>query len=279
MADVDQTTAAMLDKKPAQKKVAAKKSKAETKEAGSTGELLTDIVNELASYSKDQAKENLNHLLQEEGLNDFKLGGLLAQFQTHSDWWDGAESFRAFIETKMNLSYRKTMYLIRIYECLVEAEVTWDAVHMVGWTRLKELTHVLTKENAEDWIAKAKVMTTLQLQEAVKAALKEGQGGESEEGDTTTSTVTTLTFKVHEDQKTQIREALDKGKAELDTEYDTVALEGICTAYLGGTVEMQTTGGGAEKPSMVDSMKAMGYEDVLMAFEQAFPDIDLTVAV
>jgi len=54
-----------------------------------------------------------------------------------------------------------------------------------------------------------------------------------------TSKTTTVTFKVHEDQKETIGEALKKGKQEFKTDVDTVALHNIAQMYLGNAIAME----------------------------------------
>jgi len=249
-----------------------KQKKKAVKEQASEEGLLLKVANEIQSMEQAEAADNLAVLLESEGLNDFKLGGVLALYQAHSDWWDGCETFKEYVNTKVALHYRKVMYLIEIHVCLVDNKIEWDTVKSIGWTKLKELVKVLTPDNVEDWVAKAKVMTTLQLKDAVKAHLASLNGGEEDPG--ITSDVTTMTFKVHADQKEQIRLALDKAKAELNTEVDTVALEGLCTAYLGGTFAIESTGG-----SLVDAIKGHSLEEINAAVEIVFPDAVIEGAV
>ena len=227
------------------------------------------IAEEIKSLEYEQAAVNLSNLIESEGLNDFRLGGILALYQLNSEWWDGAETFKAFVNsgTVIPLHYRKVMYLIKIYNCLVDNNIPWETVKSIGWTKLRELVNVLTAENVADWVGKAEVLTTLQLQDAVKAYLK-AQKGEGED-DGVTSDVTTMTFKLHEDQKEQVRMALDKAKAELNTEVDTVALEGICTSFLGGTFAIDAV----PSSNLTDTLIYSGEEAVIEAINIAYPEL------
>ncbi|MEK0325570.1 MAG: hypothetical protein QQN63_07680 [Nitrosopumilus sp.] len=83
--------------------------------------------------------------------------------------------------------------------------------------------------------------------------------------------VTTLTFKVHEDQKETINQAVDQALEESNTEFKAVALEAICLNYLaGGSTK-------ASKPlSLTGTMEKYSAETVLDAFEVVFPDVNLT---
>jgi hypothetical protein len=50
------------------------------------------------------------------------------------------------------------------------------------------------------------------------------------------SSVVTLKFKVYSEQADMIQRALDKVRAEFQTDFHTVALEIICASYLGETI-------------------------------------------
>lgn len=229
---------------------------------------------EIENLKENDAFSLVEKILDEQGVNDFRLGGVLAVIQENG-WLEGHESFRSLCEQKFGIHYRKAMYLIQIYSDLVENQIPWDKVKNLGWTKLKEIAHILTTDNVDDWVKKATVMTVLQLQDAVKAFLNKKTATQSEEGSTVTSTVTTLTFKLHADQKETVRHALDKAKAECNTEFDTVALENICMGYLGGSVQAAV----GAPASLKDVMAKHTFEEVLEVFEQVFPHIDLTATV
>lgn len=240
-------------------------------------DLLLETAHSIETLSQAEAIQTVETLLEESGLNDFRLGGVLQVINTHG-WYEPYQSFKALLKEKFNLEYRKAMYLINIYTVLVEAQIPWSKVAHLGWTKLKELVKILTPENVDEWVDIATDCTVLQLIEKIKQA----QGtATSSKGDS--SDVTTITFKVHEDQKEVIRTALEKAKEELNTEVDTVALENICIAYMGGAVKMNPV---TLEPTVIegglpleDLFSKVGYEKVLEAWEKAFPDMDLTLTV
>ena len=78
----------------------------------------------------------------------------------------------------------------------------WEKVKNIGWTKLKDLAPVLTKENVDSWVKVAEQQTAIQLVETVKAAVAANSPKAIE--DQTAKTLTTKTFKVHEDQKATI---------------------------------------------------------------------------
>ena len=213
-------------------------------------DVLTGVASEVESLGQKKAFELVDELVDAGGVCEFRLGGVLARIQSQAEtdggeeWLDGHASFKELIDEKFSLQYRKAMYLIDIYTNLVEKQIPWDAVKDVGWTKLKDLSKVLTVKNVDTWVAKAKKLTVMQLQEVIQKA--QNKGGDVSEKET--SAVTTMTFKVHTDQKDSIREALDKAKTETHTEVDTVALHNICQAYLGNAIEVEMSGNGKEQP-------------------------------
>jgi polyhydroxyalkanoate synthesis regulator phasin len=225
------------------------------------GDVLTVVASEVESLTQKKAFELVDELVDSGGVNDFRLGGVLARIQSQSEseggeeWLGGHASFKELIDEKFGLQYRKAMYLIDIYTNLVEKQIPWDSVSDVGWTKLKDLSRVLTVKNVDTWVAKAKKLTVMQLQEVIKKA--ENKGGDASEKET--SAVTTLTFKLHPDQKDSIREALDKAKSETHTAVDTVALHNICQAYLGNAIEVEMKGNGEIKPKPKGKAKLIAY--------------------
>lgn len=255
-------------------KVKAKK-KIDLSALSDTSDMLLQSAFSIENMTKEQALNAADELVNARGFDDFRLGGVLSVIERHK-WADGYESFAAFVEQRYGLKYRKAKYLSHIYKNLVVNQIPWDKVSGIGWTKLKDLAELLTLENVDMWVEKAKNMTVLQLQEAVKAFLVggEGGGGEGQKPEKLTSNVTTMTFKLHLDQKEIVRNALDKAKADLSTEVDTVALEGICTAYLGGTMTINVAKEGAP---LEDVLKNYDAFEVLKVFSELHPEIDLVV--
>jgi hypothetical protein len=251
-----------------------KKSKTSAKSAVAD-DLITTTAASIENMDKDKALQTLKEVMEQNSFNEFRLGGLLALIQKQA-WYPDGMSFKDALETKemdFGFGYRKAAYLISNYNHLVEHQIPWGKVQGIGWTKLHRITPVLNAENVDYWVKMAETNNQRQLEALVKAELGK-LNGDAVEDDKVTSTVQNMTFKVHTDQKETIRTALDKAKADLTTEYDTVALEGICTAFLGGTFEVSGGEGGV---SMKDMMLKMSYMEVLEVFEQVFPDLMLTV--
>lgn len=254
------------------KKTAAKK-KSATKEAVEQPDLIVATATELENMTQEQAFSEVRTLSDNVDYTYFRLGGVLAVIQGNSDWWKdtGAETFRQFIEGHFGIHYRKAMYLISIYAALVESGVPFEKLSGLGWSKVKELTPVITLDNVDEWVERAQTMTVLQLNEAVKQA-KMGTLAKTDETPGESTGVTTFTAKVHPDQKATIEQAIEQAMKEADTEFKGVALEAICLNYLSGAK--------VSKPvSLAELMKKHTYEEVLNAFAKQWPEIDLTVSV
>lgn len=237
-------------------------------------DLIVHTAHEIENLKEDKAFKLVPQLLDSTALSDFKLGGVLSVIQAQGWYMDrGFENFRAYVEGECGINYRKAMYLIAIYNGMVESKVAWDKVKHLGWTKLKELASILTVENVDEWVERAEAMTVIQLQEYIKSqsagtAVGTGETAKNTSGDV--KKVVTMTFKLHEDQKQTVREALDKARHELNTDVDTVALEHICIDFLGGQSKL------AKMPTLEELMKDKSAEEVLQAFGEIFPDVELT---
>jgi len=219
-----------------------------------------------AKDALDSADENL-----------FVLGGILDAIYTNA-WHTGYDGFKDLVEDMFGMKLRKAMYLMKIYNDIVENEIPWEKVSGLGWTKLRVLSSILNLDNVDEWAERAAGMTVLQIQEFIRA-MKDSEG---EETDTVAleqeaSTVTTLTFKVHDDQKEIVQDAIGQAKDAADTEYDGVALEYICMDYMGST--NTSAGSSGAKVTMVSLMQESSAEEVLQVFDRVFPEVSITATL
>lgn len=251
----------------------AKKGKTKSKSVATTdkaleGEIvgsdtITDLVHTIENMGETEARDLVGTLAEETEATFFKLGGVLSVIQANG-WFTPYASFREFVEKEHGLHYRKAVYWVGIYNSLAESKVPWGKVAGLGWTKLKEIAAVLTPDNVDEWVKIAGGQTTLQLIETVKASLQ--KDAPKQLADQTSKTVTTKTFKVHDEQKATIDAALAKAKDEGGTQVDTVALEYICSDYLGSA-------------TLGSKLKAMGIEKAVELLEKAFPEATINVEV
>lgn len=226
-------------------------------------DILSDLVHEIENMKEKEAREAVLALNNETEMTMFKLGGVLSVIQANG-WYEPYGSFREYVEKEVGLHYRKATYWVAIYNHLAESKVPWEKVKSLGWTKLKEIAEVLTVENVDEWVKIAQSQTTLQLIETVKAHKQKDNPKALE--DQSSKTVTTVTFKVHEDQKETIKAAIAKAKEQSGTSVDTAALEFICLDFLGGQ-------------TMSQRLQSMGLEAALEALEKAFPNTTISVEI
>jgi hypothetical protein len=155
---------------------------------------------------------------------------------------------------------------------MVDYDITAEQVNQVGWSKLRFIIKLFTNDNVQEWLDRAKSMTSLELQQYVKD-LKDSKA-EGENIDPTESNVakvSTMTFKVHPDQQDSIRTALDIKKEELDTEYDTVALVSMAVDMLEGNTGQKVK----EVPAKITKKAVTKYLEELGAEKTA--DLVLTI--
>ena len=115
----------------------------------------------------------------------------------------------------------------------------------------------------------AKSQTTRELIETVAAA-KKARAGALPAPEGQTKTVSTMRFKLHEDQRQMMEAALEKAKADIGTTYDTVALEHICIDYMGAPTK---------QIDPVALMQKLGLKPTVEAINAAFPDVNISIEV
>lgn len=253
--------------KAAPKKVEAEADKVEAAESveQSSEDIIASSAKKIEHLKEAKAFEMVPELQSDMDRNAFMLGGVLAKIQSEG-WYQnkGYENFKQYVEAEAGIAYRKAMYLVGIYNALVESGVPWAKVGHLGWTKLKELAPILDMDNVDEWVGIAENMTVLQLQEHIKASTAGTDAGNTPDTDTTSAKeVTTKTFKLKKDQKGTVDEALDKAKHQGNTEHDSVALEYICMDYL--------SGGGKKPASLKEAFKGKSIEEVLAVIDEAFP--------
>lgn len=245
------------------------------------------------------AHKRIHDLGDRSARTDFELGGYLSVIQTKG-WFGDHSTFKAFVEAETYLAYRKAMYLISIYTSLVEAEIPWLKVAHLGWTKLKDLVEVLTLENVDEWVAKAEGISYNQLKYEIESYLKAQAAPADAPTVPADSIVSTLAFKVHDDQKETISLALDKAMKLGSTDVKAVALEYIANDFLASSSKAPaksakaaeaaplTAEAAAQAISAEDYFQALvnlaGLENrmvlaeaLLTAFDATFPEIQLQV--
>ncbi len=97
-------------------------------------------------------KNQNNHrpTLNERIMVDAELARKLAKFQKNCK----AGDFDRNVEKKFGIKRRKARYVLQIADKLKKSELAWEKVQHLGWTKLKELALIITKENVEEIMKK-----------------------------------------------------------------------------------------------------------------------------
>lgn len=202
-----------------------------------------EIAENVNKMTEETSLEEARNLSQDIDRNYFKLGGILSKI-SEQEWWAAAGyvSFKIFVQAELGMQYRKAMYLVSIYNYLVEAGIPFEKVKGLGWTKLRELAPVINANNVDEWVETASGMNTLQLIEEIRESKKDAS--EVDE-DKAPNDIKSKVFKLHADQREVIEEAIEAAKIKANTEFDAVALEQICLEYLGTPSKAKS----ADKPA------------------------------
>lgn len=254
---------AVAEAKPVTKAAAVK-----TATPKGTGDLLVDIAVATENLTKVKALNLADELFDTIEVSFIRLGGVLKVIKDNT-WFDGSADFESYVTEKFGFKGRKADYLIQIYVDLVTKQIPWAKVQGLGWTKLKDLSPILTLENLDEWVAKAEKLTVLELQAALKAK------NAPESADKPVDEFVKLALKVKPDQKSIIDTAIAKAKGELNTQYDAVALENICAAYAaGGTV---ATTAQIDMSSVDSFIKSMDFLTLVTRIAELNPEWDISV--
>ncbi|ANO57620.1 hypothetical protein [Vibrio phage vB_VhaS-a] len=255
---------------------------------------ISDTCQAVESLKADEAISIGKELLESQEYSEFKLGGILSVIDINGYWQQtGAESFKSFIQEHYNIQYRKANYLMKIYNSLVVSGVDWEQVSHIGWSKLKEICDKLTTENVDVWVKLAESNTVVNLIEEIKKRDGDGELKEPkpDKNDADTPNVSTRTFRLHEDQKATVNDAVEMVKEQLDTEHDSTAITHMCEMTLQGKLGKKagnaSAAKGKEKPwdeqireraaSEDDEQRVQVVYDVIELMSELYPEYDFSV--
>jgi len=223
-------------------------------------DLIVDLVHEIENLSKEDAVIRFHALDEKFEQTYFEIGGVLSVFQKNK-WFDPYATFDLWVEKELGMKRSKARALTGIYDAIANSGVSWAQVKNIGWTKLRPLTRVLNKDNAEYWVNFALDKSKIVIIEAVKQHMKKT-------GSTNGISKAThpWNFKLHDDQNETIQAAIDKAMELSKTSHPSAAFELICLEFLG-------------TQSLSQRMKTVGVEKALIALQEAFPDGSFEVFV
>lgn len=122
----------------------------------------------LETITREDALKAIKQLSQQESEDWFTIGRVLSAYKsgrTESEWND----LLSYAEDNFQVNKRKAYYLIGIYESLSKSGIAVDQVKQMGWTKLKEIAHLLTQDNVEYWVQVATENSTKSLLALLKS--------------------------------------------------------------------------------------------------------------
>lgn len=236
------------------------------KEAVKSDDQLVAMATKVENTPKNMVVAVLKGLVDSNDTNNYKIGGYLQRIK-ENNWIEPYESFGEFCMEVLGFKERKAHYLIEIYATLNYHQIEWSVVEKLGWTKLRIIIKLLTAENVNEWLEKALPLTVRELKDLVDA------DNEGEEGKTKTKSDThKFSVNLHPDQVDIVESALNKAKAEIDTEFDNVALEAICGSYLTPNEGMSAV---VTSDSAVKFMQTISLEDAVALLKKAHPQLQV----
>jgi hypothetical protein len=158
----------------------------------------------------------------------------------------GFKNFEEYTNSDLGFSYRKANYLIKIWDWYtnhVSRQDVMDAIWQeIGWTKAKEMVGIITDDNADEWLEKARTMNAIELAETCRKYLKALQGGDGG-GENTGANETpdkTLSFKLTPSQKANVDEAIALASKASSSEKKGHNLDLICTNFIATNAESIT---------------------------------------
>jgi hypothetical protein len=163
----------------------------------------------------------------------------------------GYSSWERYVQTELNMSERTTQYLMSMYhyfeekiwrelpeETIKEKKPELIAkIRELGWTKARTLVDVVTVEDADQWISKAKLMSTTELESHTRKALNDAAGIEKP-----VEPMQNKSFRVSEDQSKSVEEALELAGKSLSSDKRGHQLSMVCQDYVATNMAQEDEG-------------------------------------
>lgn len=224
-------------KKTAAKKTTAKgKAKAPAKKEEEQEDELPDLENEDAEIVQlveeaDDILELAEELVEEGAALDYKLGGVLyhvrkeKSYQALDDRYKEKGGFGLYVKEKLNIEYRKAMYLIDIYYKFNLFGIEADKLQEIGWAKASKISAVMSEDNAEELVELAESSTLADLNDTIKESYKVTNG----EAPTKTKRIT-FKFRLLASAADSVKEILeqqakDMGVKDISDAFEHIVME------------------------------------------------------
>ena len=178
----------------------------------------------------DELRANLQQFNKEISHSYFRMAACLKrafEIRAHASW--GYHFWKDYVESELDMSERKAQYLMRVHHWFVivlNDDTVRDRVEHLGWTKVKMLVGVVDEKNVDEWVYRAESMTSVQLEEYIKA-LRVGEDPTEKGADN----ASTISFKLFPGQAENIEDALELAAKIAESDKRGHALDLICTTF------------------------------------------------
>lgn len=134
---------------------------------------LDDLRQSVENLAETEALSRVAALRERAEQTYFELGAILSLIR-RKGWFAEYGSFKKYVQREFGKGgYRSALHFLQIYEAAAEIGLSHASFKHLGWTVMRLLVPILTKDNAADWIALAGRKSRRELEEliAVQAAL------------------------------------------------------------------------------------------------------------
>jgi hypothetical protein len=120
----------------------------------------------------DQITELVQQLRDASDCSKYLQGGCLSKLYNEKLWRKRKPdmTFMEYVEDIVGIPYRKAMYLISIYDRATKLGCTAEQLDRVGWGKARSVLRIATKEDVEDWLARAETQTAQEVERDVRVA-------------------------------------------------------------------------------------------------------------
>lgn len=154
--------------------------------------------------------ELASELVEEGAALDYKLGGVLYHVRQSKAYQELDEAYKEnggfglYVKDKLNIEYRKAMYLIDIYYKFNLFGIDAAKVQELGWTKCSKIAAVMTEENSGELVELAEGSSVSELNDAIKESYKEVGGTKGEK-----RKKIMFKFRLWEDQASAVEEVIN----------------------------------------------------------------------
>ena len=201
-----------------------------------------EILELVEGLSNDELLELAAEKVDEASSAEYIVGGILYHVRLSSAYQDmeggayaGKGGFEEYINVELGMEYRKAMWLIDIYYNFNRFGIGADVVKRLGWTKCKEISRVMTEENASALVQAAEEATVSELKETIR----EDFVGEQGAGRTTAPRRITFKFRLYEDQAALCEQILAQAAASIGNDDLNFVFEHVVTEWANEHLDVQ----------------------------------------